>query len=269
MKYDPNPSLYSPSVPISSRLKKAFASLIIPIITTHYCVTSVAIANDIQAQNLVVGNLATVDGKLEIGRLTGVNSSAFAIDVKETTTTVEREIVIPGFWRSETTWVDQYGPTAGATTWVEDWGWVSTTQWVDEYGWTIVDYQEVIDYQTESYEEAIPAEYDADGIEISPARTETRTRTVQVGSHLEPVTGWGVVGGYSVPSSEWQVIGGHEEIGPPGWGVVGQVPTVSDVWVPEERTTTTEVVSGLPVVRFTGFNGQSHLELAELRQRNS
>ena len=75
--------------------------------------------------------------------------------------------------------------------------------------------------------------------------TSTVPVQVIIGTHEEYMSVWGVVGGYMA----WQ--------GDDIWGIVGSHQEVQETWIPEVRSSFTETVYSVPVVKLTGLHADT------------
>lgn len=98
------------------------------------------------------------------------------------------------------------------TVYMDVYGDVFGSTWVDDWGWV-------------NREVWVPDQYDGEGNIVAYGNWSTQ--------------------------SFWEVTGGHSE-STSYWGVIGTEPSSVQVWVPEQRTSYTETVYGIPVVRHTG-----------------
>jgi hypothetical protein len=137
------------------------------------------------------------------------------------------EVVTPGYTRQDTIYEDVYGPiTTTRQEWVETYDWIPTSYWVEDYGMvTHTGYRDPI--------------YDDEGNVIEPG-----------GSY--EYQDWGITGGHYESGQYWGVSGGYyQDISEQTTGVIGTQTVVTDVWVPEQRTSQLETSYGTPIVNFT------------------
>ena len=189
-------------------------------------------ADDVTAENLTIQSSAFMGGLTSFGYNSPSRTGAgFTIAVDTGITTIQREDIIPAHTTTETTYEDV-------------WGWITTEGpqvWVEEYGYTYQTVQ-VPDYGQVPVTVNVDAVYDEiTGDLITAASSYTDYVYGIIGYHGEVVPVWGVTGGH------------YESTGPGTsiWGVTGSQQVVTETQVPEERTSYTDTVVGVPVVKQT------------------
>jgi len=194
--------------------------------------TSSLLAADLAAENLTIQASAFMGGLTSFGYNSPLRTGAgFTIAVDTGITTIQREEYIPAHSVFETTYEDTWGyiTTEAPQVWVEDYEWLHHTVQIPEYGMVdvTVNVDAVIDPDT--YEVIVPAYSYVDSVYGI------------TGYHDELVYTWGLVGGH------------FESTGPDTtvWGVVDSQPVVTETEVPEQHTSYTETVVGVPVVQQT------------------